>query len=80
MRRLRTLVFGLIVTGCVSEHDAVVSTAQGASDPWTCPKDSTEVDPVAMGRYRLVGCGKAALYECNFSFQPPRCWVPRWRP
>jgi hypothetical protein len=62
----------------VSEHDAVVHTAAGAAEPWTCPGEATQVEQVSVGRYRLVGCGHAALYACNFTFQPARCWVPDW--
>ncbi len=70
----------MALVACVSEHDAVINVARTASDPWTCSKPFTEVDEVSLGRYRLTGCGKAALYECDFTFQPPRCWTPRWRP
>jgi hypothetical protein len=69
---------GLVVAepACVNEHHAVVSTAAIAVDPWTCSEAQTEVEEVSYGRYRLTGCDKSALYECNFSFQPPRCWRP----
>jgi hypothetical protein len=56
------------------ERDAVVSTAGISEDPWTCPGQATRVDKVSYARYRLTGCEHVVDYECNFAFQPPRCW------
>jgi len=72
------LVLVACMVACVDEHHAVVSTAAGAVHPWTCPEQSTRVLEVSGGRYQLTGCGRTAVYDCNFSFQPPRCW--RWSP
>jgi hypothetical protein len=68
------IIYALIAVACVNEHDAVVSTAAIAEDEWTCPEDATQVKEVSYARYRLSGCGRTAVYNCNFSFQPPRCW------
>jgi hypothetical protein len=58
----------------VDTHDAIVSTAAIASDPWTCPRGKTRVTEVSYARYRLQGCGQTAVYDCNYAFNPPRCW------
>jgi hypothetical protein len=63
-----------IVSACVTEHNAVVSTAAIAEAPWTCAEAQTQVMEVGYARYRLTGCGTTAVYNCNFAFQPPRCW------
>ena len=57
-----------------SEPHAVVSTAAIAETPWTCSESETRVVEVADAKYRLTGCGQTAVYNCNFAFQPPRCW------
>jgi hypothetical protein len=57
-----------------SEHHAVVSTAAIAESPWTCGENRTHVVEVADAKYRLTGCGQTTVYDCNFAFQPPRCW------
>lgn len=68
------IVVGLVLTACVNEQHAVVSTAAISTDPWTCPEAETTVTEVSNARYRLEGCGQDAAYNCNFSFNPPRCW------
>jgi hypothetical protein len=75
-RSLAAALLGAGLFACVEEHNAVVSTAAIAEEPWNCPEDKTTVTEVSYARYRLHGCGADALYECNFSFQPPRCWRP----
>lgn len=64
----------LTLSSCVNEHHAVVSTAAIAETPWDCDENQTEVVEIADAQYRLTGCGQTAVYDCNFAFQPPRCW------
>lgn len=69
------LAFSLLtLTSCVNEHHAVVSTAAGSESPWDCDENQTEVVEIGDAKYRLTGCGQTAVYDCNFAFQPPRCW------
>jgi hypothetical protein len=75
-RSLAATLLAVALFACLDEHYAVVSTAAGAEEPWNCPEDKTTVTEVSYGRYRLHGCGADAVYECNFAFQPPRCWRP----
>jgi len=72
----KVLLVGVIAlfSACVNEHDAVVRTAAIAEAPWTCAENQTQVVEVSDARYRLTGCGRADVYNCNFAFQPPRCW------
>jgi hypothetical protein len=58
--RLLVATLGVALFACVDEHYAVVSTARGADQPWTCSEDATTVTEVSYGRYRLHGCGADA--------------------
>jgi hypothetical protein len=73
---IKIILVALLVTpmSCVNEHHAVVSTAAIAETPWTCDENGTQVVEISEARYRLTGCGETAVYDCNFAFQPPRCW------
>ncbi|MBN2197321.1 MAG: hypothetical protein JW751_31250 [Polyangiaceae bacterium] len=64
----------LLLTSCVNEQHAVVGTAAISTDPWSCPEAETQVTEVSNAKYRLEGCSQEAVYNCNFSFNPPRCW------
>ena len=72
----KILFLGLttITSGCAKQHDSVARTAAMGNPTWTCSEQSTEVQEIGDGRYRLIGCGENVVYQCNFSMQPPRCW------
>jgi hypothetical protein len=54
----------LILSSCVNEHHAVVSTAAIAETPWSCDEGQTEVVEISEAKYRLTGCGETAVYDC----------------
>jgi hypothetical protein len=77
MRKIVMIILVGSLPACFSSasaHHAVISTAAIAETPWTCGESKTQVVEVADAKYRLTGCGQTSLYNCNFAFQPPRCW------
>jgi hypothetical protein len=76
VRKVLLLSVGALAVACVNEQPAVVRTAAEAETPWTCAEQQTQVQEIAYGTYRLTGCGRSAIYECNFAFNPPFCAPP----
>lgn len=69
------MIWMAVGPACEREDRAgeVVRAAGAAYDPWTCPEESTQTFEVAQGRYRLRGCGRVAVYDCDMIVRPYRC-------
>jgi hypothetical protein len=74
LHKVLFLALTTIISGCAKQSGPVARTAATGSPPWTCSEGSTEVQEIGDGKYRLIGCGENAVYQCNFSMEPPRCW------
>ena len=65
-----TLLVAFLLCACKSSSTVGGMRARAANE-WDCPEGSIDVSNQGQNLYRVIGCGRTALYECSGGSAPP---------